>query len=154
MSHATSSVAVVRPKSVPAANVAVGLACNGSDRLPLEFAAGLASAEGVALDAVHVWHAVDSLENLLSPAQRLETMALHERALSETLAGVGEKFPDVQVNRHLPEGRIAETLVKATAEADCLVLGARERVGTRMFVGSVSRSVVEHASATVVVVRH
>lgn len=151
-SHALCSVAVVRSKVTPFANVAVGLSCDGSDRVPLEFAAGIASAEGVSLDAVHVWRAVDSLENLLSPAQRLETRALHERALSESLAGVGEKFPDVQVFRHLAEGRIAETLVKTTAAADCLVVGSRDLVGARM-VGSVSRSVVEHASATVVVVR-
>jgi len=49
--HAHCSVAVVRPKDTPPAGVVVGVAGDGSDRLPLEFAAGLASAEGTVLDA-------------------------------------------------------------------------------------------------------
>ena len=43
--HAQCTVAVVRPKDTPPAGVVVGVAGDGSDRLPLEFAAGLASAK-------------------------------------------------------------------------------------------------------------
>ena len=152
-SYAECSVAVVRVRDTPAAGVAVGLACDGSDRAALEFAAGLAAAEGGALDAVHAWRAVDRLENLLSASERHATKDRHERALSETLAGVGEKFPDVQVSRHLLEGRTVETLVKASQDADCLVLGSRGPTGGHRHLGSVDRSVVEHAGVTVVVVR-
>ena len=152
-SYAQCSVAVVRVRDVPAAGVAVGLACDGSDRSALEFAAGLAAVEGRALDAVHVWHAVDSLENALSPSERRTNKGRHERALSETLAGMGEKFPDVQVNRHLPEGRTVDALVKASQDADCLVLGSRSLPGEHRHLGSVARSVVEHAAVTVVVIR-
>lgn len=152
-SYAECSVAVVRVRDTPAAGVAVGLACDGSDRAALELAAGLAAAEGGALDAVHAWRAVDRLENLLSADERRATKDRHERALSETLAGVGEKFPDVRVSRHLLEGRTVETLVKGSQDASCLVLGSRGPTGGHRRLGSVARSVVEHAGVTVVVVR-
>lgn len=151
--HAHCTVAVVRPSITPAAGVVVGVAGDGSDRAPLEFAAGLASAEGAALDVVHAWRAVDSLAHALTSKQRAETMAKHERALAEALAGLTEKFPDVQVNRHLPEHRTVDALVDRAEGADCLVVGSHGISRGREALGSVSRSVVEHAPVTVVVVR-
>jgi nucleotide-binding universal stress UspA family protein len=80
-------------------------------------------------------------------------MHQHERALAEALAGLGEKFPDVQVNRHLPEHRAVDALVDRAEGASCVVVGAHGIDRGRTAVGSVSRSVVEHAPVTVVVVR-
>ena len=151
--HAHCSVAVVRPRDAPPAGVVVGIAGDGSDRLPLEFAAGLASLQGTVLDAVHAWRPVDSLAHALTPAQRAEMMHQHERALAEALAGLGEKFPDVQVNRHLPEHKTVDALVDRAEGASCVVVGAHGIDRGRTAVGSVSRSVVEHAPVTVVVVR-
>ena len=151
--HAHCSVAVVRPKDTPPAGVVVGVAGDGSDRLPLEFAAGLASVEGSVLDAVHAWRPVDSLSHALTSAQRAQLMHQHERALAEALAGLGEKFPDVQVNRHLPEHKAVDALVDQAEGADCVVVGSHGIARGRAALGSVSRSVVEHAPVTVVVVR-
>ena len=153
VSHAHCSVAVVRPRVIPAAGVVVGVAGDGSDRAALEFAAGLASTEGAWLDAVHAWRSVDSLAHALTAAQRAETMHRHERALAEAVAGLGEKFPDVQVNRHLREQRTVDALVERAEGADCLVVGARRSARSRESLGSVSRSAVEHSPVTVVVVR-
>ena len=122
--HAHCSVAVVRPRDAPPAGVVVGVAGDGSDRLPLEFAAGLASLQGTVLDAVHAWRPVDSLAHALTSARRVEMRHQHERALAEALAGLGEKFPDVQVNRHLPEHRAVDALVDRAAGASCVVVGA------------------------------
>ena len=151
--HANCSVAVVRPNITPAAGVVVGVAGDGSDRAPLEFAAGLASAEGAELDVVHAWRAVDSLAHALTAKQRAETMHQHERALAEAVAGLTEKFPDVQVNRHLPEHKAVDALVERAEEADCVVVGSHGIARGRAALGSVSRAVVEHAPVTVVVVR-
>ena len=151
--HAHCSVAVVRPKDTPPTGVVVGVAGDGSDRLPLEFAAGLASVEGTVLDAVHAWRPVDSLSHALTSAQRAEMMHQHERALAEALAGLGEKFPDVQVNRHLPEHKAVDALVDQAEGADCVVVGSHGIARGRAALGSVSRSVVEHSPVTVVVVR-
>jgi nucleotide-binding universal stress UspA family protein len=89
----------------------------------------------------------------LTSAQRTEMMHRHERALAEALAGLGEKFPDVQVNRHLPEHKAVDALVDQAEEADCVVVGSHGIARGRAALGSVSRSVVEHAPVTVVVVR-
>jgi len=151
--HANCSVAVVRPNITPAAGVVVGVAGDGSDRAPLEFAAGLASAEGAELDVVHAWRAVDSLAHALTAKQRAEIMHQHERALAEAVAGLTEKFPDVQVNRHLPEHKAVDALVERAEEADCVVVGSHGIARGRAALGSVSRAVVEHAPVTVVVVR-
>ena len=151
--HAHCSVAVVRPNITPAAGVVVGVAGDGSDRAPLEFAAGLASAEGAELDVVHAWRAVDSLAHALTVKQRAEIMHQHERALAEAVAGLTEKFPDVQVNRHLPEHKAVDALVERAEEADCVVVGSHGIARGRAALGSVSRAVVEHAPVTVVVVR-
>jgi len=151
--HAHCSVAVVRPNITPAAGVVVGVAGDGSDRAPLEFAAGLASAEGAELDVVHAWRAVDSLAHALTAKQRAEIMHQHERALAEAVAGLTEKFPDVQVNRHLPEHKAVDALVERAEEADCVVVGSHGIARGRAALGSVSRAVVEHAPVTVVVVR-
>jgi nucleotide-binding universal stress UspA family protein len=151
--HADCSVAVVRPKDTPPAGVVVGVAGDGSDRLPLEFAAGLAALRGTVLDAVHAWRPIDSLAHALTAAQRAEMMRQHERALAEALAGLEEKFPDVQVNRHLPEHKAVGALVDRAEGASCVVVGAHGIDRGRGTLGSMTRSVVEHAPVTVVVVR-
>jgi nucleotide-binding universal stress UspA family protein len=69
------------------------------------------------------------------------------------VAGLGEKFPDVQVNRHMPEQRAVEALVGRSAGAHCVVVGTRGLTGPRALLGSVSRSVAEQAESTVIVVR-
>lgn len=153
VSHAQCPVAVVRPRVEPAAGVVVGVAADGSDRAPLEVAAEIASAEHCALDVVHAWRAVDTLAEAVSADQRLEAMRRHERAFAESVAGLGEKFPDVQVNRHMPEQRAVHALVGRSAGAYCVVVGARGLTGPRTLLGSVSRSVAEHAESTVIVVR-
>ena len=153
VSHAHSSVAVVRPRTEPPRGVVVGLALDGTDDASLEFAAQLAAAKHLALDAVHAWRADDPLAVAPTQGQRIVTMRRHERALAEALAGVGEKFPDIQVNRHLPEQRAVDALVAWSPGADCVVVGSRGLTGLHRLMGSVSRAVIEHAHSTVVVVR-
>lgn len=152
-SHARCAVAVVRPREEPATGVVVGVASDRPDSVAIEFAAGLASAQGCALDVVHAWRSGDVVVDRLSDESRLDSMHQHERALAEAISGLAEKFPDIQVNRHMPEQRPVDALVERSTAADCVVLGSGGRVGARALLGSVSRAVIEHAHSTVVVVR-
>jgi len=77
-----------------------------------------------------------------------------EQLLDEVLAGYGDKFPDVVVRRKVVQETPTQALVEASATASVVVVGCRGRGGARSLVlGSVSRSVVERAHATVVVAR-
>jgi len=151
--QARCAVAVVRPEKATTSGIVVGVSADGSDRAALDFAAELASAEGSALDAVHAWQTRDAVVDRVSSTRRLENMDLHERAFAEALAGMEEKYPDVQVNRHLPDAGPVGGLVEKSRSASCVVVGSRGRTGTVAMLGSVSRSVIEHAHCTVVVVR-
>lgn len=154
--HASCPVAVVRPADREVseeAHVVVGTDGGPASTAALEFAFELASIEGRGLDVVHSWSAFDAFIDPASSSQRLELMSKHERLLSESLAGYAEKYPDVPVTRHTPEGGAVQTLVDMSADASAVVIGSRGRTGPKALVGSVSRIVVERAHSTVVVVR-
>ena len=152
-SHARCAVAVVRPREEPASGVVVGVASDGSDRAAIEFAARLASDDHGVLDAVHAWHTGDTFVDLDSYEQRLTAMERHERSLSEAVVGLAEKFPELEVRRQLVDRGPVDTLVERSTTADCVVVGSRGRSEARALLGSVGRSVIEHAHCTVVVVR-
>ena len=74
--------------------------------------------------------------------------------LGESLAGYGEKYPDVRVRRRLVQETPAQALVGRSETASTVVVGSRGRSGlTARVLGSVSRTVAEHGRCTVVVVR-
>ena len=64
---------------------------------------------------------------------------------------IGETVPEVTVS--VTTGEVAEELIKATHDADMVVLGSRGSGGfARLLLGSVSSQVVHHAACPVVVV--
>jgi nucleotide-binding universal stress UspA family protein len=150
--HARSRVAVVRPRQQPVGGITVGLACDGSDVAALELAAELASVDGCALDVVHAWHTDGTSVDLVVDCARQDAEG-HQRAMAEALSGLAEKYPDVQINRHLPEEWPVPALVERSRSARTVVVGSRGRTSTIGLIGSVSRAVVEHAHSTVLVVR-
>jgi len=154
--HAPCAVAVVRPREEAeeeAEGVVVGVAGDGSDRAAVELAAELASAEDGVLQAVHAWSAGDPLVDKASHEQHVESRDRHERALAESLAGLADKFPDLEITQRLCEDGPVHALVERSRTADCVVVGSRGRTGTAAMLGSVSRSLLERAHGTVVVVR-
>jgi nucleotide-binding universal stress UspA family protein len=76
-----------------------------------------------------------------------------ERLLAESLAGYAEKFPDVTLRTTLVMESPARALQEASESAYAVFVGTRGRgpVAGRLL-GSVSRSLVEHAQCTVAVV--
>jgi nucleotide-binding universal stress UspA family protein len=74
--------------------------------------------------------------------------------LGEVVDEVVADFPDVVVEQHVVSGHAAEELIRQSARADVVVLGATGSGGfAGMTLGSVSRAVLEHALSTVVVAR-
>jgi len=64
---------------------------------------------------------------------------------------IGETVPEVTVS--VAEGDPAEELVKASRDADLLVVGSRGSGGfARLLMGSVSSQVTHHAACPVVII--
>jgi nucleotide-binding universal stress UspA family protein len=106
----------------------------------LAFAFDLASTEGLPLQVVH---------NVGRDSAHVDA---HQRALEIAIAGHGERYPDVEVHRHLPLSGPVDTLAVLSETASAVVVGARAHHGPAAL-GSVSRAVVERARCPVVVVR-
>ena len=69
------------------------------------------------------------------------------------MSGMSEKFPDVKVKSAVARGLPQEVLVRLGERMNLLVVGAHPAGPvSRMFFGSVSVAVVEHASCPVAVV--
>ena len=156
-SHAECPVAVVRPAERDGegelGHVVVGVDGSPASTAAVDFAFELASMEGREFDVVHCWSSHDTFIDPTSYQQRLDQLAAHEWLLTETLAGYAEKYPDVVVHQHLPDTGPVAGLVELSETASAVVVGSRGRTGPKSLIGSVSRSLVEHAHCTVVVVR-
>ena len=74
-------------------------------------------------------------------------------ALAEAMAGLGELYPDVRSSVRTSRGVPELDIARAASRADLLVVGTHQRgpVGRLLF-GSVSTSVLEHATCPVAVV--
>jgi nucleotide-binding universal stress UspA family protein len=153
VSHAHCPVTVVRPSEDREETVLVGVSGDGSDRAAIEFAAELASGLGRSLSLVHAWSTGDTFVDAGSAAQRAQVRERHHRLVAEAAAGVAEKYPDVAIDADLVDATPARALVDASAASDIVVVGSRGKTGVGVYLGSVSRWVVEHARCTVVVVR-
>lgn len=159
-SHAPCPVVVARedpdggaPQDRPVVVGADGTADSGD---ALTFGFELASEQNRPLEVVHAvgdaW--VFPAPGLISPEMVEEVLTDWKLLLAESLAGYAEKFPDVDVRSHLVKGSPTQALVTASERASTVVVGARQLGAVRKrLLGSVSRSVVEHAHCTVAVVR-
>jgi nucleotide-binding universal stress UspA family protein len=73
--------------------------------------------------------------------------------MAESIAGMGEKFPDVDVRVHVTRGAIDVCLVDLSAQYDLLVIGRPERpLLQRLTLSGLTTPVVEHAHCPVLVV--
>ncbi|MGZ4426445.1 MAG: universal stress protein [Nocardioidaceae bacterium] len=158
IARSSCPVAVVRPADArevteTEGHIVVGADGSEASSAALDFAFELASTEHRPLDMVHPWTSHDRLVDPSTYRKQLDLLDEHERGIAESASGLAEKYPDVVVNRHMPDRDPVPTFVDLSDTADTIVLGTRGRTGMRsVFGGSVSRSVVEQAHCTVVVV--
>lgn len=152
--HSEAPVAVIRPPRPEAQGVM--LAADGSaDSLPaVEQAFREASLRGLPLTVAHcVW------DGLLAQARWVRvapTDPYGDEArlqLSETLAGMAEKFPDVPVEIIVGRGAIDAFVVDMSQTCELLVLGRPPlSLGQRLTLTALTTAIAEHAHSPVLVV--
>jgi nucleotide-binding universal stress UspA family protein len=157
--HAPCPVVVVRgpmPGVPPPLEgpVVVGIDGSPTSEAALAFAFEAADLRGVPLLAVHTWTDYQIESTMVAVLEGDAIDADEHRLLAERLAGWGEKFPDVAVQRFVTRYRPARTLMEQSAHAQLVVVGSRGRGGfAGMLLGSVSHALLHHAGCPVAVVR-
>lgn len=138
--RAACPVVVVRPRTRVTSHFAV-VAIDGTPEslVVLETAFRHASLRRLPLRVLHYTGGIDG-----------PTLEEARLLLAESLAGYGEKFPDVPVSQVVGTGMIEEALAAAADVAELTVVGRHARHGPgRWLRTSVATAVVEHAHGTV-----
>lgn len=159
--HASCPVAVIRgpaDDAEPAASgpVVVGVDGSAAAEAAIAFGYEAASLRGSRLIAVHAWSDVTIPDFVpVAPVGGWPVVASDQQLLlAELLAGWGEKYPDVPVERVVTRGRPAHSLLQAAEGAQLVVVGSRGRGGLRgLLLGSTSHALLHHAPCPVVVTR-
>jgi nucleotide-binding universal stress UspA family protein len=135
----------------------LGVDGSPNNNAAIGFAFEEAALRGVPLTALHAWsHPVSTGPGDMLPVvyDVGEVESEEARLLSEALAGWGDKFPDVVVDRKLVHGGARKALIDAAHEAQLLVVGGRGRGGfTGLLLGSVSQAALHHAVCPVAIIR-
>ena len=134
--------------------VVVGIDGTPLSEAAIPFAFDAAAARHVPLIAVHTW--LDEInDSVLAELVDWQTAAVRaEELLAERLAGWGEKYPDVPVQRLVARGRAGHALLDQAARAQLVVVGCRghgEIAG--LLLDSVSNALVHGAGGPVAIVR-
>jgi nucleotide-binding universal stress UspA family protein len=158
--HAGCPVVVVRrahaaaPENELAGKVVVGLDGSHTSMAALELAFDLASWQRRPLAVLHAWGIESGYLDLTRADLRQQVADDHALLVAESLAGYGEKYPDVTVTRHQVRQDPADALLAASRSASTVVVGSRGLGdAAAILLGSVSRAVVERGHCTTVVVR-
>ncbi len=149
-------VAVVRPfhRGKVRNGILVGTDCSKNTRSTLEYAYNEASLRSLPLTVLYSVPDLD-LETGADVVDGIGTG--HEqrrRELSEAVAGLGEKFPDVQARTCLGSGSPSKWLISQSQSMDLLVVGHHHRagLGDRLALASYAPVIVEKSACPVVVV--
>ena len=154
--HASCPVVVIRPRETGPGGAGVMVATDGTERSApaLEFAFRIASFRSEHLTVTHCfWDAVKLSEGASDVPDDEPGLEDKRILLAESVAGLREEFPDVQVRLQLTRGFADHRLLLASTDMDLIVVGSH-RVGllTEVVYGSLAPTVVEHAHCAVAVV--
>jgi nucleotide-binding universal stress UspA family protein len=152
--HSVCPVLVVRPEpGSTEAGITVGSDASLRSRAAIEFAFSQASEQRASLTVVHCVPPFPYRDPDEVPLdEERDDLPLHRLELAESIAGLREKYVDVEVDLVLERGPAATYLVEASKRSRMLVVGAHRRSAWDLLGGSVSRAVVEHAHCPVAVV--
>lgn len=154
--HAPCPVVVVRPRHPGHVRHGVLVGADGTpSSLPvLETAYRQASLRDLPLTVMHcAWEVVTSPTGSHAVPGRTERLDDARLLLAESVAGMTEKFPDVNVTLELCRGLPSDCLVTAAARMDLVVVGRHHRRAmSHLIFGNVADLVVERAASVVTVV--
>jgi nucleotide-binding universal stress UspA family protein len=152
--HANCPVAVIHDEDLPDeqhAPVLLGIDGSPTSERATELAFDEASRRGVDVIALHAWSDVTTEVPFLDWATVEEEA---QRSLAESLAGWGQRYPDVTVRRVVVRDRPAHHLIDAAESAQLVVVGSHGRGGlTGMLLGSVSNTLLHSVRIPVIVAR-
>ncbi|MTD59609.1 universal stress protein [Amycolatopsis pithecellobii] len=160
--HGHCPVVVVRgrmPDDPPPATGPIVVGVDGSpvSDAAVEFAFEEAGFRNVPLVAVHTWLDVSVEETWAALPSDVDWDAVAEdesRVLAERLAGLSEKYPEVEVRRRVMRDRPVRGLLSEADGAQLIVIGSRGRGGfAGMGLGSTSQTLLHHSPCPVIVVR-
>ncbi|EEP69829.1 UspA domain-containing protein [Micromonospora sp. ATCC 39149] len=155
--YADCPVLVARGAARTDGPVVVGVDGSALSHAAVEFAAEAATVRGVTLRAVHAYrHPASTGPGDMQPLvhDKRELRSEEERVLAESLAGLGERWPQLPVEAAAVRDRPVAALTEASRGAQLLVVGGRGRGEfTGLVLGSVSHAVLHHADCPVAVVR-
>jgi len=162
--YAPGPVVVVRPAANPGSTrIVVGVDGSGGSEDALEFAFERASRTGAALFVLYGWRSQAALAMGMGgtvpfgatvPVDVAEEAASADVLLAESVAGMAEKYPDVEVYREAIPVPAARALADASQNAAMVVVGSRGRgAWAGLLLGSVSQAVLHHAECPVAIVR-
>jgi nucleotide-binding universal stress UspA family protein len=137
--------------------VVVGVDGSKEATQAVAFAAAEADREGDELTVVYAIIAPDPVVDAgLTSTSLAELIAEEERlVLAETVAGLKEDYPSLQVHQVLETERSpVDALVDAASNARMLVVGSRGRGGIqRLLLGSTAHGVLRHLPCPTVITR-
>jgi nucleotide-binding universal stress UspA family protein len=153
--HATCPVVVVHGKDRPADGpVVVGVDGSPVSEDALAFAFDAAAARRVPLVAMHSYQPPVFYPDSVTVVDWKAVDTEEQEVLAERLAGWGERYPDVPVERVVVEGSPAAELVEQSEKAQLVVVGSHGHGSLAgLILGSVSRAVLHRAHCPVAVVR-
>jgi nucleotide-binding universal stress UspA family protein len=156
--HAACPVVVVRQPHDPQPRVVVGVDGSQGSQDALDFAAAQAVRTGSSLSVVNAWRSFARGRGAVMgpPLERRYGAELEasERLLAESVAGLADTWPDLEVETEAIPVPPSRCLADASQAASLVVVGSRGRGAfTGMLLGSVSQSVLHTAQCPVAVVR-
>ncbi|MFJ1608609.1 universal stress protein [Streptomyces sp. NPDC088253] len=142
---------------IPYRNVVLGLDTDRPCEELIEFALEAAGRRTSSLRVIHAYARPPDFAtaDTLVPVRGPELLAERERVVAAALRPWCDKFPEVAVVANVIEGRAADELISAAADAALVVLGRRirpSRLGTHL--GAVTHAALHHAPCPVAVVPH
>lgn len=163
VSHASCPVVVVREdnqldEATKYGPVVIGVDGSDVSAKATEIAFAEADARGAELVAVHTWMDMQvqaSLAGLSAAQQQWEVVEREQiEMLTERLAPMTEKYPNVEVRKVITRDRPVRALVENSEGAQLLVVGSHGRGGFKgMLLGSTSRALLQSAPCPMMVVR-
>ncbi|MFI6360065.1 universal stress protein [Streptomyces sp. NPDC050743] len=128
----------------------VGVDGSPDSKTAVDYAFEEAASRGAGLRALYVWH-----PPLLGALDEQAAQQECRRLLSETVAGRGAAYPDVELHHEVVRGHPVKVLIEASTHVLGLVVGSRGLGGfTGLLLGSVSQGVLYHALCPVMVGPH